>query len=828
MPLNSKVKPRRRISQEELGRCLEENPRKPGDVDSFMGGRDALTRFSDSLRQGLRMFGDNRYNIYVAGMDKPGSLEVVANYTKRVVVKLSKNGSAVFPELEDYCYVFNFDDPENPSPRLISLQRGNGQILSKMMQELLGCLQEEMPLVVASDAVKAVSSNLAQELEEWSLAEQAKIEAKAAKDDIIVEFTPNQFMMGINISIEPGNRVGGKLVKYGPKKLNDFRGSLSEEQSAEIDRKVEKYQRMISSYFNERSRKAIDSKKAFKKILEKEVSSFCETAYRDFRQSFVQKCGAPQLTRIEHFLTGLQEYTNISYGIFLPKNGEEKGLMESFMAQDAFVPWKVNVAVDNGLTRGIPIVVEDNPTYENLVGNVGMKLKMGGVMVTDHTKICAGSIIKANGGCLIVFFEDLLRYPAAFHALFESIKNKKLYIKDMASSMGYDSYSSLRPEPMPLNLRVIICGSRSYWYLLNEFRPDVIHFFEAKAEIPHFVEATPENISLYAAWLKQFTLKKGLSSLDDSAVCRLIEESMRFCDHNARLSTNLETVKRIMVEASDRPSKTGVNASLSASDIVKTLDQRFWRRSFVYEMMKRQIADGKKIINVSGEKVGELNGLVVSDFGDIQIGSPCRITASVYPSVKLGMVTIEREAKLSGSIFNKADFTVREFLKGRYARLAPLALGISFAFEQSYYGIDGDSASLAELYSILSAISEIPLKQSVAITGSMSLRGDVQPIGGVNEKIEGFFDICKMMDVLNDNHGVIIPHQNVDDLMLRDDVSEAIESGKFNLWPIKTIDEGARILMNQALEAVDSKVVGALKEFAKITKSFGKDKEEDD
>ena len=819
MPLNPDFKPRRKITQEELARCLEENPSKPGNVDSFIGGRDALARFLDALRLGLRMFGDNRYHIYVAGMDKPGSLEIVGDYAKKVIATLSKNGSAVFPELEDYCYVFNFNDPENPSPQLISLKRGNGRIFCRIMQELLLRLQEEMPIIVSSDTVRAEDGKLRRKLEEWSMTEQEKIEAEAAKDDIIVEFSFDQYTMRGNINVVLGKRVGERLVKYEPKELDAFYESLSEEQKDETDKRAEKHQRKIASYLNEMSRKAIGLQKAFKKIVEKEVFNFCEVAYSDFRKNFVKECGDLELQKIEPFLSGLREYSVSSYDVFLPKNGEGNGLMESLMARDDFLPWKVNVAVDNGLTDGIPVVVENNPTYENLVGNVGMKLKMGGVMVTDHTKICVGSIVKANGGCLIVFFEDLMRYPEAFHALFDSIKNKKLYIKDMASSAGYDSHSALRPEPIPLNLRVIVCGSRGFWSLLNEFRPDVVHFFEAKSEILPFVEATHKNISLYASWMRQFTREKGLSSLEDSAVCRLLEESMRLCGHNERLSTDLETVQRIMLEASDRKSRAGVNAPLLVGDIVKTLDQRFWRRGFVYEMIQRQIADGVKIINIRDEKIGELNALAVSDFGDIQIGSPIRIAASVYPSAKPGMITIEREAKLSGKIFDKADFTVREFLKKRYAHRAPLALGISFTFEQSYSGIDGDSASLAELYAIISELSEFPIKQGVAITGSMSLRGDVQPIGGVNEKIEGFFDVCKLMGGLNGDCGVIIPRQNVKNLMLKDDVSEAVEGGKFHVWPIKTLDEGAKILMGAEMEDLDTKVCVRLNKFAEIAKA---------
>lgn len=811
--------PRRKVGPEELN---SQNQAEIGDSDFFIGGRQAQARFFESVEFGLRMFGDERCNIFVTGIESPDALKIVGRHVADCVNKLGSNGASVFPEPQDYCYVHNFKDPR--VPKLIILPRGAGNAFKSAMGLFPERFKEEIMGIVFGNLASLESRRMKEELSKWSADCEKKICKDAEKIGFIVEFHIQQEG---SFSVAPGRPSvdGGGLTKFASEdEVEEYLSKMSESEKTEFNQKRSQALDMAMEHLKEYMRRFGDCNRKMKDSIKKQVAVFCEETFGEFEKTFSEKFRSDALFKISKFLKGLKRHVVRSYADFLPKNGEEANGEMALPIRDPNICWKVNVVVDNSATKDIPVVFENTPTHGNLVGGLDSKVMFGGFAVTDHTHIRAGSVAKANGGCIVISLNYLAGYPAALPALFDSIRNKNLGIKDMASSVGYDSHLPLRPEPIPLSLRVVLCGSRDNWRILNMLARDhgfdLARFFEAKAEALPFVEADPHNIPTYAAWIRKFSKDKNLSSLDDSAVGRLIEESMRLSGSRLRLSTDFEKIKRIMLEASDSKLASGDSKNpLSARHIIDAIEKRFWRLNFTYEMMLRQISEGKKIINVEGEKVGEIDGLAVSDLGDIEVGLPSRIAASVYPSAKPGMITIERESKLSGSIFDKADFTVRESLKARYASRAPLALGISFTFEQSYHGIDGDSASLAEFYSIISALSEFPIKQGIAITGSMSLHGDVQPIGGVNEKIEGFFDVCRSFGKLDGRQGVIIPYQNTDNLMLRDDVAESVKKGEFNVWPIKNLDEGARILMGASMEDLDLDVCVRLRDFAEITRS---------
>src|SRR3989344_2151978 len=815
--------PRRKVAPEELKSA---EPVEIGSVDFFIGGPENQKRFFDSIEFGLRRFGDEQCNIFVTGIDSPDALKIVGVHVADFVKKLGSNGISVFPEPQDYCYVYNFREPK--APKLVILPRGKGNAFKKAMNGFLEKVKDEISGVISNDLITSEYSRILGELNAWAEKHQEQIREEAERLGFIVDFNENT---GVRITTVK-RLEDGKLAAFKDNtELNEYLSKLSKNEKAELDNGRVYITERVKDYVQDRMQRFNDCNRQMKRFVAGQMALFCKSVFADFKKDFIEKHGNDAFSGISLFLKRLEKHTVGFYDALLPKNGNGENGEIPIPIRDPHIQWKVNVVVDNGATKDIPVVVEHNPTYGNLIGGLDSKLMFGGFAVTDHTHIRAGSIAKANGGCLVISLNDLARYPAALPALFDSIRHKSLGIKDMGSSAGYDSHLPLRPQPIPLNLRVLVCGPGLYWRILHgmaqDHRFDFIRFFEAKAEVLPFVEANSRNISVFASWIREFSRTKGLSSMDDSAVGRLIEEGMRLAGSRSRLSTDVGALGRIMIEASESKLAFGDNVNqLSAGHIVRTLEKRFWRLSFMYEVIQRHIAEGKKIININGEKIGEINGLAVSDFGDISIGSPTRIAASVYPSAKPGMITIERESKLSGKIFDKADHTVREAIKARYAKQATLALGIGFAFEQSYSGIDGDSASLAEFFAIISAISEVPIRQSVAITGSMSLRGDVQPIGGVNEKVEGFFDVCKVMNKIDGNCGVIIPHQNADNLMLRDDVAEAVESGKFHVWPVKTIDEGAQILMGKFLGELDGRVIENLKEFARIAVFFSGDKKE--
>jgi lon-related putative ATP-dependent protease len=453
--------------------------------------------------------------------------------------------------------------------------------------------------------------------------------------------------------------------------------------------------------------------------------------------------------------------------------------------------YQVNVLVDNSRTQGAPCVYESNPTYYNLFGRIEHKIQFG-VAVTDYTMIKPGSLHKANGGYIIINALDLLRNIFAYDALKRAIRNGELKIEDVWEQYRLISTTTLKPEAIPLDVKVILIGNPFLYYLLYNLDEEYKELFKVKADFDVHMDRTEGNIRKYAAFVSLRCREEGLLHFDNTGVAQVVEYGSRLAGHQEKLSCRFSEIVDIIREAHYWAQQEGAKV-VSAPHVERALKEKLYRHSRLEDRMRELMLEDTLIVETTGAKVGQINGLAVVDLGDYSFGKPSRITARTYTG-KAGVVNIERETKLSGRIHEKAILIITNYMLSRYALKRPISLSASITFEQLYGLIEGDSASCAELYALLSSIAQVPIRQSLAVTGSMDQNGEVQPIGGVNEKIEGFFELCRQRG-LDGTQGVIIPKRNVRNLMLRPEVRQAVREGRFHIWPIEHVDEGVELLM---------------------------------
>jgi lon-related putative ATP-dependent protease len=452
--------------------------------------------------------------------------------------------------------------------------------------------------------------------------------------------------------------------------------------------------------------------------------------------------------------------------------------------------FQVNVLVDNKELKGAPVIYEDNPTYENLVGRIEHLAHMG-TLLTDFSLIKPGTLHRANGGFLIIDARKLLMYPYAYEGLKRALQVRHVQIESIGQIMGLVSTVSLEPQPLPLDVKVILIGDSTLYYLLCYYDPEFRGLFKVAADFDNQLERNGGNLSAYAQLIAGVVRNNKLKPFDRAAVARIIEHSSRLASDSAKLSMNVGAIGDLLREADYWASSAG-RAIATAEDVDKALEAHTFRSDRVRERLKSEVLRNRIYIDTTGQKVGQINGLSVFQLGQFWFGHPVRITARVRPG-RGEVIDIEREVEMGGPIHSKGVLILSGFLGARYAPDFPLSLSASLVFEQSYSGVEGDSASSTELYALLSAIADVPIRQSIAVTGSVNQHGLVQPIGGVNEKIEGFFNICTSRG-LTGEQGVMIPAANVPHLMLRRDVVEAVRSGKFHIYPVQSIDEGIEIL----------------------------------
>ena len=525
----------------------------------------------------------------------------------------------------------------------------------------------------------------------------------------------------------------------------------------------------------------------------------------------------------EHILKNLQRFKGEAAAPAGPMGamayGEPPG--------DPFLPYRINVFVDNGDTQGAPIIVETNPTYHNLFGVIEKKPIMGGY-TTDFTLIKAGSISKANGGYLVLYDREVLANSGCWEALQRVIKNRELRIEEPGAFFGFVPPQGLRPEPIPTDTKVIMIGDPSLYRILATADPDFRETFKVKADFNFEVDRTQENITAFACFISDYCKREEIRHFDADGVARVIEQCARQVEDQNKLSTRFSDMVDLLIESDYWAGKEKAEL-VSGKHVERALVEKTFRLNLVEKRLQELIAEGTVLVGVTGAAVGQVNGLAVYQMGDFSFGKPSRITTKTFMG-RSGIVNIEREAKMSGRSHDKGVLILGGYLGGKYAQQSPLSLSSTICFEQSYDGVDGDSASSTELYAILSSLAEMPIQQGIAVTGSVNQNGEVQAIGGVNFKIEGHFDVCRLKG-LTGEQGAMIPQANVHNLMLRADVVEAVKAGKFHIYSVSSIDEGIEVLTGVAAGArqadgsypdgtINDRVQKKLRQFTELQKKL--------
>jgi lon-related putative ATP-dependent protease len=500
-----------------------------------------------------------------------------------------------------------------------------------------------------------------------------------------------------------------------------------------------------------------------------------------------------------------------------------------------FRKYDVNVLIDNSETEGAPVIIESNPSYPNLFGSIERQAYFG-ALFTDFTMIKPGALHKANGGYLVLKALDLLKYWISWEALKRAIKDRQIKIEDLGELYGIFSTRTLKPTPVPLNVKLVLTGDPYLYQLLYIYDDRFPKMFKVKAHLDTEVDNTEDNLKQGACVMSKFCVDQGLRHVTNDGVARVLEYSMEVTGDREKLTLKLADVSDLLKEANYYAAEDKLDF-INSEHVQRAIEKKRYRASLYEEKVQELVKKDIFWVETEGDKVGQVNGLSILMTGDHEFGKPNRITATVSLG-KGGVVDIDREAKLSGNIHTKGVMILSSYLREKFAHNKPLSLSASLCFEQSYGMVDGDSASSTELYVLLSAISGVPIYQGIAVTGSVSQKGEVQPIGGVTRKIEGFFDICKHKG-LNGKQGVMIPEKNVNNLMLRRDVVEAVEKGKFHIYPVTTVEEGIEILTGMKAGALQEdgtypegtlfrKVDDKLTEMAEMEKEFGKSKEDED
>ncbi len=704
------------------------------------------------------------YNVFVTGPVGTGR----TTYTHKKVKDLAISRSTP----PDWCYVYNFHQPDQPMA--ISLPQGAGAKFRHNVDELIVELQDGIRKVLASEHFAVRRTQALREFEGRINEIWQTLEATARRLGFGLERTP---MGVVPVPQSPsGEPLSSEVIE-----------KLSETQRDELQQRA----RALQEDINESLRQV--------RNLEREAREALRTLEGDTVASVAQRAVAPVRERYAAH-PRVVEYLEALIGDVVEHRDdfkeEEEGQRPPFPLptmmprRDPYPRYRVNLLVDHGETRGAPVVIETNPTYYNLIGKVEYRGEFG-ALVTDFTMIKAGALHRANGGFLLLQLNDILMAPLSWEALKRALKGRAVRIENIGEQLGLIPTATLRPEPIPLNAKVVIIGSSVLYHLLYQLDDDFRKLFKIKADFDVDMDRSAEMLRQYARAICAICRRENLLPFHRDAVARIIEYSARLADDQEKLSARFNEVSEIIYEGSAWAGQAG-SGVVRAEHVEQALEEKVFRSNRVEERIREAIQRGQLLVDVDGSKVGQVNGLSVHLLGDYAFGRPNRITARTFVGAR-GVVNIEREAHLSGPIHTKGVFILGAYLGGKYAQDRPLSLSGSLTFEQSYDEVEGDSASSTELYTLLSDLAGAPIDQGVAVTGSVNQRGEIQPIGGANEKIEGFYYVCKARG-LTGRQGVMLPAQNVRNLMLREEIVEAVRQGKFHLWAARTVDEGLEVL----------------------------------
>ena len=699
------------------------------------------------------------FNLYVLGPAGLGKHQFV----KDILMQRATREPAPF----DWCYVNNFADPQRP--KVLKLPPGMGQQLRKDMEQLVEDLLTSLPSSFQSEEYRTRQQEIHDEFKERQERAFEKLDKEAREKGIALLRTPAGYTLspvrdGKLLETEEFEKLPIEEQQRIEKLITDIQLELRDVIRTMPLLQREHHQK-IKALQNEITRLTVD-----------QLIGWLERHYQD--QADVRTYIADMKNNVIEFAQD-----------FLPQAGEaESTNVKSRIAN--FPQYSINVLVSNSAEDGAPVIFEDNPTYQNLIGRIEHVSQMG-TLLTDFTLIKPGALHRANGGYLILDARKILSHAFAWDGLKRALTSRQARIESLEQMLSLVSTISLEPESIPINVKVILTGEPLLYYLLKAYDPEFDLLFKVSADFSEETDRNEENTRLYARMIASLLDRHKLRALDKHGVARLIEHAARLCDDGEKLSLHVESLSDLLHEANYRAGKASHDL-ISLEDVESTIEKRHYRQDKIREQVQEHIRRGIQMIDTRGDKVAQINGLSVLQIGDYAFGRPSRITATA----RLGqgrVIDIEREVKLGGHIHSKGVLILSSYLANQYARNCPLPLSASLVFEQSYGMVDGDSASAAELCVLLSALGEMPLKQSFAITGSINQLGEIQAIGGVNEKIEGYFDICHHQG-LTGEQGVIIPASNQVHLMLRKDVREAVKAGQFSVLTASHVEDAMEIL----------------------------------
>ncbi len=752
-------------------------------ADGIIGQERAVR----STQLGL-MINKKGYNIYISGISGTGK----TTYAKKLLAKKSKEE----PIPEDICYIYNFKQDSNPS--LLILPSGQGKLLKKDMENFINEVQENIEKYFSSAEYEEKKKNIYTKIKEKRQEKMQELYKYAEEMGFVLKGSNSGYL---SIPLIEGKEIDAETYEN---LESDLKKEITEKSLFVHEKAGEVIKEVLD--IDETGKEKI--KETQDKIALIAIGSIIEKLIKKYEYS----------NEVVNYLLDVKQNLLDNIDIFIEKKDEGAILPFSFFKKDEkkeiIDKFKINLVVDNSKLQGSPVVFEANPTYHNLFGRIEYENEMG-VITTDYKNIKAGAIHRANGGYLILQIRDVLMNPYTWEALKRVISTEELNIDDLREQYGAIIINSLKPEPLKVKMKIILIGSLEIYDLLYYNDEDFKKLFKIRADFDEEMDYNNLHLIKLAEFIGNFCKEENIRHLNKESMSILVEYSMRLSGSQLKLATKFNELIEVILEANVYAEIEGKKI-IDEISIIKAIREKDYRRNTYQEKLNDEIKKNRIIISTEGTETGQINGLAILAFGDFMFGKPSRITVSTFMG-KTGIVNIERESKLSGKIHDKGVLILSGFMGEEFAQDKHLSFSANIVFEQLYGGIDGDSASSAELYALLSSLSGVPIDQSIAVTGSVNQKGEIQPIGGVTEKIEGFFDVCNQRG-LTGIQGVIIPHQNIDNMVLKEEVIAAVENELFHIYSVKYIYEGIEILTGVSYEIIKEKVNDKLKYFNKMEK----------
>lgn len=735
--------------------CASTEEMRP--LEEIIGQERALR----ALRFGLEIR-EPGFNVYTSGAQGTGRMTAVRSFLDEL--------AKAKPRANDWVYVHNFENQYEPDA--IALPAGRGVRFREDMKRFIEEARQALPRAFESEEYAKRRDNTLKSLQGRRTDLIARINQRAQEEGFVIQMSPIGLL---TIPVINGRPIPEEEVI-----------ALPEEVRAEVQRRRDTLNTELRSVLRQVQDIERQGAEAVRSLNHDIALYAIGNLVAELKEKYADVPEVPAyIDAVQNdILENLQTFLGVAEQPEVPPQ------FQAFIRELTFRKYDVNVVVDNADIKGAPVIVEQNPTFQNLLGKVEKEVQFG-IFTTDFTMIRSGSLHMANGGYLVLSVEDLLRNPFSWEGLKTALKTGKAVIEEPGERMGFITAKTIKPEAIPLDIKVALIGTPMLYQLLYRLDPDFKELFKVKADFDVVMDRNDENAGKYADFMCNLVREEKLRHLGRDAIARVIEYGSRLAEDQQKLSTRFAAIADLIREANFYAAGDGAD-QIEKQHVTKAIEEKVYRSNLIQKKIEEYIQRGIFLIDTEGEKVGQVNGLSVIGLGDFAFGRPSKVTASIGVG-REGIVDIEREAALGGPIHTKGVLIINGYLNNNYARDKPLSLSARLVFEQSYEGIEGDSASSTELYALLSALSGLPLKQYLAVTGSVNQKGEVQAIGGVNEKLEGFYEVCKAKG-LNGNQGVLIPASNAQNLMLKEEVVEAAKAGRFRIYPVRTIDEGIEIL----------------------------------